>query len=82
MFNPMTDRWENEGGKWMLDFSLMFTLQLHDADCPVPERAMSAIHNFVVGEPTVEALPPHALLRWEKGEVPGDPSRYEAEHSI
>ena len=82
MFNPMTDRWENEGGKWMLDSSLMFTFQLHDAEYPVPERGMSAIHNFVVAGTTSEVRPPHVLLRWEKGEVPGDPSRYEAEHSI
>ena len=82
MFNPMTDRWENEGGKRILDSSLMVTFQLHDADLPAPKPAMIAIHDFVVREPAVETLPPHILPRWEKGEVPGVPSRYEAEHSI
>ena len=82
MFNPMTDRWENEGGKWMLDSSLMFTLKLHDADCPVPERAMSAIHKSMVCKPTGEFRPPRDLLPWEKGAFPRDPSRYETEFSI
>ncbi len=82
MFNPMTDRWENEGGKRMPDSSLMFTFQLHDAEYPVPEPATIVMNDLVVGGATGEARPPHVLLRWEKGEVPGDPSRYEAEHSI
>jgi len=82
MFNPMTDRWENEGGKWMLDSSLLFTFQLHDAEYPVPEPATVVMNDLVVGGATSETHPLHVLLRWEKGEVPGGPSRYEAEHSI
>ena len=62
MFNQMTDRWENEGGKWMLDSSPMFTCQPHDAECPVPDRATIAIHDFVVGKPTVEVRHPRFIL--------------------